>query len=102
MIEQLDLAFLATIQTEFDKYHANNPHVYDLLVQLARKVKARGRKHYSIASLFEQVRWHFNFEVDTDDGFKISNNHRSRYARLIMEREPDLKGFFNTKTLRSD
>jgi hypothetical protein len=35
------------------------------------------------------------------DDFKLNNNYHSRYARLIMEREPGLDGFFETRGLRS-
>jgi len=47
----------------------------------------------------QRVRWHMEIETRSDDGFKINNDFSSRYARRIMEQEPDLKGFFVTRRL---
>ena len=33
--------------------------------------------------------------------WKINNNFAPHYARLIMEQEPDLKGFFEVRELRA-
>lgn len=89
------------IQSAFELFHKENPHVYVMLVELARKVKAAGRSTYGIASLFEQLRWHFEFETSDPNmkNFKLNQNYRSRYARLIMQQEADLKDFFNTRQL---
>lgn len=32
--------------------------------------------------------------------FKLNNDFRSRYTRLLMQQEPELQGFFETRTLR--
>lgn len=88
-------------QRKFEKFHSENPHVYEHLVRLARKVKAAGKTKYSIWSLINQVRWHIEIET-TGDTFKLSNDYSSRYSRLIMQQEPDLKGFFTTKQLKAN
>ena len=36
-------------------------------------------------------------EVNSSDGFKLCNDYAPFYARRIMEREPDLAGFFTTR-----
>lgn len=86
------------IQASFERFHAENPEVYRLLVQFARQVKASGKPAYGIESLFARLRWHFEIETKGDT-FKLNNNYRSRYARLIMHREPDLESFFTTRGL---
>ena len=93
-----------TIQRRFEKFHAENPEVYRMLVNLARKVKAAGREKYGIKSLFEQIRWHYTFNPKPEgvEEFKLSNDYTSRYSRLIMEREPDLVGFFNLRPIDDD
>ena len=94
--------FPPSIQEKFEKFHQENPDVYRLLVKLARQVKASGRRHYGIGALFEQVRWHYAIERKGQDGeFKLANDLRSRYSRLIMAQEPDLAGFFDTRQLRT-
>lgn len=87
-----------SIQIRFERFHSKNLSVYTKLVGLAREVKARGRGHYGIEPLFARLRWHFEFETE-GDSFKLNNNYTSRYARLIMENEPDLRGFFRTRPI---
>jgi len=36
-----------------------------------------------------------------DDAYKIPNDVTSRLARKLMEREPELDGFFELRELRS-
>jgi len=91
------------IQRPFARFHRENPQVYEKLVYLAHKVKATGRKRYGIGSLFERLRWHYHIEMNRPDSeFKLNNNYRSRYARLIMQTEPDLGDFFDLRVLAID
>jgi len=89
------------LQVSFMQFHTDNPHVYDGLRRLALQTKRMGRDNYSINGLYEVLRWHRSFDT-TDDEFKISNNHRAYYARLLMESEPELEGFFRTRKTRSE
>lgn len=87
-------------ERQFAHFNTNHPEVYETLVDLARLVRRQGFRRYSIKSLFEQLRWHYQMEKG-DRNFKLNNNWHSLYARLIMDREKDLKGFFETRTLLS-
>ncbi len=89
------------LAAEFLAFHQANPAVYDELVKLARQAKAKGREKIGIGMLWEVLRWHFWLETKGDEEFKLNNNHRSRYARLIMGLEADLAGVFQTRELRS-
>jgi hypothetical protein len=88
-----------TIQERFEKFHAENPHIYHYFVLYARQAKAAGYEHYGCHAIMQRVRWHMEIETRSDDGFKINNDFSSRYARRIMEQEPDLKCFFVTRRL---
>lgn len=85
------------ITKNFNEFHTNNPHVYTELVTLARQVKESGKSRYGIGALFEVVRFHHDIK-STGDQFKLNNNHRALYARMIMNQEHDLKEFFSTRT----
>lgn len=85
----------------FLAFHEANPRVYEELVKLARQAKAKGRAKIGIGMLWEVLRWHFWLETKGDEEFKLNNNYRSRYARLIMGLEADLVGVFETRELRS-
>lgn len=91
---------MSDLDTEFLAFHAANPHIYDALVVLARRAKAAGRKRAGIGMLWEVLRWDI-FIRTTGTEYKLNNNLRSRYARLIMHREADLAGFFETRVLTS-
>ena len=91
---------LQTIEGKFYQFHAQNPHVYERLRQLALDLKNRGRKKYGIAGLFEVLRWEHAMST-TDEDFKLNNNYRAYYARLLMENEPELDGFFATRVQTS-
>ena len=89
------------IERAFWEFHAANPHVYDRLVHLTRDLMRRGRRKIGIGMLFEVLRWHHLSTVGDADGFKLNNNYRSYYARLIMSIEPDLDGIFEIRRLHA-
>lgn len=84
------------LERQFWKFHADNPHVYQLLVGFAREWKKAGRAHLGIAMLFERTRWQVLITIHSKD-FKLNNNHRAFYSRLIMENEPDLADLFSLR-----
>jgi hypothetical protein len=91
----------ATIQQRFEAFHSANPAIYSLLVRMALDLKRRGFAHYGVAGLFEVIRWEYALRTNDND-FKLNNIYRSRYSRLIMDNEPELAGFFETRTLVSE
>ena len=72
----------ASIADRFEKFHQANPLVYVLLKRLARQVLGWDRTQYSIATLFEVLRWNYSFQTDGDD-FKLNNDFRAFYARML-------------------
>jgi len=91
-----------SIAEAFQLFHEKNPHVYELLLEMAIKASKNGARQTSIAMLFEVLRWRTNVETERVDEFKISNNLRAPYARLIMAENPRLNGIFNVKTSETD
>ena len=93
-------------EEQFAEFHRLNPHVYEAMVGVALDIKRgrgtrRGRKKYSIYGITELVRWGFiKATNDPNSDYKINNNYRPLYARLIMEKVPELAGFFNTREIR--
>lgn len=87
------------LDAQFEEFHKNNPEVYQELVRLARQMKARGHKQIGIKMLWEVLRWERAMKTTDQTEWKLNNNYTSRYARLIMENEPDLEGFFVTRGL---
>lgn len=89
------------LMVRFDRFHAANPHVYDQLVELAWTAYYAGQRRIGIAQLFEVLRW--NRRIHTrDTEFKLNNVYRAPYARLIMERNPQLGQIFETRRSQAD
>lgn len=90
------------IGQKFAAFHRENPRVYAALRELALAAVRRGKKKIGAKALWERLRWDLWIEArDGDDPeFKLNNVFTSRYARLLMESEPELAGAFETRVLR--
>lgn len=100
MTEQL--GFNWAEETAFDRFHTANPHVYASLVRLAREWVSRfGGRKVGIGALYEVARWEIALATDDAD-FKLNNNFRAYYARLIMAQEPELDGLFDLRASKAD
>lgn len=87
---------------KFDDFHTANPHVYQVLVALARQwVTSTGRNKLGIGALYERARWEIALSTGDAD-YKLNNNYRAFYARLIMRQEADLAGLFDVRTSEAD
>lgn len=87
-----------TIREAFLRFHHENPHIYDEIVKLARRARGAGSTRIGIGMVFEVMRWRHTIGSSGDD-FKLNNNYRSYYARMVMAREPDLHEIFETRGL---
>lgn len=83
-----------SVTERFEAFHARNPAFYTELVKLARRFRDRTGRTCGIQRLVEIARWDIELTLQGDDEFKVNNNYAAYYARLIMLREPDLRGFF--------
>lgn len=87
-----------TLDQQFAAFHAANPHVYDALRRLALQLARRGQR-MGIKALFEVLRWQYAMTTsDASSDYKLNNNYTSFYARLLMGQEPELDGYFETRT----
>lgn len=84
------------IYDAFLKFHQANPHVYDKLLELSMLLKNHGRNKYSINGLFEVLRWQQALATK-GDAFKLNNNYRALYARMLMQNHQALADFFDVR-----
>ena len=82
----------------FKAFHDAHPSVYATLVRMALAEKRAGRKRIGMKRLFETFRWETSQRGGDD--FKLNNNFAPYYARLIMSRERELIGVFETREMR--
>jgi hypothetical protein len=88
------------IEQRFRLFHAANPQVYGELRRMAISLVRAERKHFGIKMLWENLRYSYTVATH-DDPYKLNNIYTSHYARLLMEREPELAGVFETRDLRA-
>jgi hypothetical protein len=89
-----------TIEQRFLDYHMAHPEVYRKLVEYAHIAKARGYAQLGIGYLWEIIRWQENV-AGTKEKYKMSNDYRAHYSRMIMREESGLAGFFTTRQLET-
>lgn len=88
-----------SIQEAFMAYHDRHPEVYAMLIELAERAKAMGRNRIGISMLWETMRWMMH--VEKSEEFKLNNNYRSRYVRMICRDRGDLAVMFEMRELRA-
>ena len=100
--------FLKAIGEPFDKiwlrfwgWHLEHPDLEIQLRDLSLKALRAGLKVYGIGAIWEVLRWHLRIVNGRVEEFKCSNDYRSRYARYLMWKHPELKGFFVMRDLRA-
>lgn len=99
---QSRFTFEAHQEALFATYHAEHPEIYQTLRRFALEARRAGRDRLSINMLFERVRWETLIGAG-DDTFKMNNNWRAHYARLLMRQERELgPDFFETRKSRAD
>jgi len=93
----------ANLCARFYRYHEENPHVADWFLSAAQALqKEQHRTRYAIGALTERIRWDIRAGVIKTDGFRISNDIRACYARVILMRDPSLCGLFMLKQSAAD
>ncbi|MFJ8430404.1 hypothetical protein ACIQ9P_03770 [Kitasatospora sp. NPDC094019] len=92
----------STIQQRFEQFHDLNPWVLAELERLtAECIEARFSK-ISIGMLFELVRYSYGRATLAADDFRLNNDFRSRYARLLIEAHPEWAPHIEVRALRTD
>ena len=85
-------------EAKFRDYHAENPHVYELIKKFTFEMIKAGRTRYSMMGVFHRIRWYTDIET-RGEPFKIGQNHFPYSARMFMRDHPEHDGFFKTRAL---
>lgn len=73
-------------------------HVLNAFVKLSLRTQARGVQRYSADGICHVLRWHTEIRGHDRSGFKINNTYVAGLARIAMNLQPALRGFFITRT----
>ena len=82
-----------TIEERFELFHRHNPQVASALKKMAFGLREKGVKRFGMKALFEVLRYQSALTT-SGDPYKLNNNFTAFYDRLLMERHPELDGFF--------
>lgn len=85
----------------FERFHGENPIVWELFQKFTQAVIARGSAHYSSKAIFERIRWHIDIETE-GSRVKLNNNFTAYYARMFHLAQPQYDGFFRNRRLVSE
>jgi hypothetical protein len=88
-------------EERFLAFHEANPHVYIRLREMAFELLEHGVRRWGIKALWEALRYENALRTFGRSEYKLNNNYPSRYARMLMERNFDLDGFFEVRERRN-
>ncbi len=94
-----------TIEERFTAFHQANPHVYRALRTLAAQrwdaaVRAGRKPKVGIAALYEALRWQQGLTT-SGEVWKLNNDYRAGYARLLLAERPEWAGFIDIREQRA-
>lgn len=88
-----------TIEQRFDRFHADNPHVFEEMLRLARARLTRGETFISVKALWEELRT--TLKARSAEGYRLNNSFTACYGRALLEAEPALAGVIETRRRKS-
>ena len=90
------------LDAEFVQFLRDNPTIYPQFRMLAVKLKARGIERWGAKAIWEVLRYELALKaVTTGEKYALNNNYTSRFARKLMNEEPeDFAGFFEIRSLK--
>ncbi len=91
----------ANISEGFERFHSENPQVYTRLLDMTKNLMAKGRSRIGMGMLFEVLRWE-HFMKTEGEPFKLNNNYRAFYSRLIEHTDPQCAGVFTMRKSKAD
>ena len=85
------------LETAFAKFHRDNPLIYTELEKRVLRLADMPKVHrIGIAFVFEAIRYDETVRTQ-GDAWKLNNNHRALYARLLLHRQPQLADKLETR-----
>lgn len=90
-----------SIREGFEKFHAENPHIYRQFEIQVFKAIDKGRTKLSSKLIINWIRWN-EYLKSSDENFKINDAYQSYYSRKFIENHPEHKAIFEFRKLRNE
>lgn len=95
---QLDLFTPDPKQAKFERYHAENPDIWNQFKEATFALIKVGRQHFSADAILHSIRFNTALRGGTD--FKLNNNYSSMYSRMFTSNFPEHRDFFEQRKLK--
>jgi hypothetical protein len=89
-------------EKKFLDFHEDNPHVYEALRELVVEAQTRGYAKWGIGGMYEILRWRGSVVTSGDPHFKLRNDFRAYYSRLLLLNGDAPVGFFSLRRSQAD
>lgn len=95
-----------TIQERFEEFHRANPHIYRGIEEYTLRLYRRDMerfgvvKRFGISPIIEALRYDHRLRTTSED-FKINNNYRALYVRMLIKHHPKLEPMFELRERRT-
>lgn len=87
-------------KADFVANHQARPEIYDTIVAECRRWRDQyGMKKVGIAFIWERLRYIYVIKKRLGEEFRLNNNYKGAYARVVMYNEPDLEGFITIREM---
>jgi hypothetical protein len=91
---------VTAVQQTFPSFHALNPWVADALEEMALDALADGERRVGVKHFVEVLRWRYR-KATTGEPWRLNNSFTALYARLLIERRPELAELIETRERRA-
>jgi len=89
-----------TIKESFLKFHAENPHIYEMFKAQVFLAIGKGHKKFAAKMIIEWIRWE-TFTKTKGNEFKLNNNFAPLYPRMFVQDYPQYGDLFEFRKLRA-
>jgi len=90
-----------SIREGFNKFHRENPHVFEAFEEQVFEAINRGRTKISAKLIINWIRWN-EFLKTSDKNFRINDAYQSYYARCFVAKYPEQVSLFEFRKLRNE
>lgn len=78
------------------EWMARYPEAMAFIESMALEAAGRGRP-FGMKALAEVVRWHFHYQRDEGEEWKLNNNHVAYIGRELIDRHPWIGPYVTTR-----
>jgi hypothetical protein len=100
LLDFAEAQYARTHETRFQRYHAENPHVYEAFKHFTLEAIRSGRKRLGARMVIERMRWEST--VRGTGEYKLNDHYTPFYVRLFIQEFPQHADLFSMRSAKAD